>query len=649
MRADLVEVPSEASQPRHHVPQRRGSLPSGARVVVARARTSDGDFSSDRHSCQRGCRVARQPQPSSARCVRWHRVRHTEPRSVRCAVGAVHEPLHRLVAVHARASRHPLRAARLPLEAVGIGRALGRHRRVRAASLGCRHDARQRPSASLRDRRRELPRRLHGMGVRARARRRHLEDPSRPELDGCTGVRLLPRRGVPPLARAGSAARTASPGRARWPARRSGSTRTRDGTTGSCSSSTSSIRTSRSTRPTTYASLYDPDWEGPHLVHPPYMVGAIDRGEMTERQGRQVRACYGAKLTMIDHWFGRVLEALDRNGLADTTAVIVCTDHGHYLGDRRLVGHDGAATDIWGKPGVPVFEPMGHIPLMVRVPGVAASDCDALTTSVDLCATIADLFDVVLRQRTSGRSLLPLVRGEATSIRDWALTGVWGREVHVVDRRATYARGPVGDNAPLSMWSNRWSTMPTRALSRRDELPMPDDRARARPHARFRHPGDPPAVRRGRPSAVLGARPGSRATTCTTAATIPTRSTTSPALGARPRWPSSSASRCSRWKRHPISSSAWASPEVPFARVFSRTHGALALNTGPAAGAPVASTPSRALGAVWLAHLPYKEGVGGSNPSAPTKTRDPSSPLLRSIRQAISRSTRSAPRPAILR
>jgi hypothetical protein len=27
------------------------------------------------------------------------------------------------------------------------------------------------------------------------------------------------------------------------------------------------------------------------------------------------------------------------------------------------------------------------------------------------------------------------------------------------------------------MWSNRWSTMPTRALSRRDELPMPDDRA----------------------------------------------------------------------------------------------------------------------------------------------------------------------------
>ncbi len=61
--------------------------------------------------------------------------------------------------------------------------------------------------------------------------------------------------------------------------------------------------------PEPYASQYDPSWEGPHLIHPPYMVGAVDRGVMDERQARQVRACYGAKLTMIDHWFGRLLDA----------------------------------------------------------------------------------------------------------------------------------------------------------------------------------------------------------------------------------------------------------------------------------------------------------------------------------------------------
>ena len=44
--------------------------------------------------------------------------------------------------------------------------------------------------------------------------------------------------------------------------------------------------------------------------------------------------------------------------------------------------------------------------------------------------------------------------------------------------RHKYVRGPAGDNAPLSMLSNRWSTMPTHGrLTRYEALPLPDDRA----------------------------------------------------------------------------------------------------------------------------------------------------------------------------
>ncbi|MFA7639413.1 MAG: sulfatase, partial [Parvibaculum sp.] len=100
-----------------------------------------------------------------------------------------------------------------------------------------------------------------------------------------------------------------------------------------------------------------------------------------------------------------------------------------------------------------------------------------LTTSVDLFATLAECFGVEVRQRTHGRSLLPLMRGETGSVRDWLLTGVWGREVHYIDGRYKYARSPAGDNAPLSMMSNRWSTMPTHMLTREQELPLPDERA----------------------------------------------------------------------------------------------------------------------------------------------------------------------------
>jgi arylsulfatase A-like enzyme len=87
--------------------------------------------------------------------------------------------------------------------------------------------------------------------------------------------------------------------------------------------------------PEPWASRYDPDWEGPHLIWPPYAKQGVGAGVLTERQARQVRACYGAKLSMIDEWLGRVLEALDRHGLWDDTAVVLCTDHGHYLGESR--------------------------------------------------------------------------------------------------------------------------------------------------------------------------------------------------------------------------------------------------------------------------------------------------------------------------
>ncbi len=222
--------------------------------------------------------------------------------------------------------------------------------------------------------------------------------------------------------------------------------------------------------PDHYAKITDPDWDGAPLIWPPYAKDAVKRGIITERQGRQIRARYGAKLMMIDHWFGKVMDELDRLNLWDDTLVIVTTDHGHYLGEK----------DIWGKPGVPILEPIGRIPLMMAGAGLAPRRINALTTSVDLHATLADLFDVktLIRQRTHGVSLLPLLSDTASSVRDHVLAGVWGREVHLFDGRLKYARAPAGANAPLPMLSNRWSTMPTHFLTREQELPLPDARAR---------------------------------------------------------------------------------------------------------------------------------------------------------------------------
>lgn len=237
--------------------------------------------------------------------------------------------------------------------------------------------------------------------------------------------------------------------------------------------------------PEPWASMYDEEpWESDRLIWPPYAVGGVTAGTLTAEQARHIRGNYGAKLTMIDHWLGRILDQLDAQNLWDDTAVILCTDHGHYLGDERSVGPTGEAvrSDLWGKPMVPQFEPLGHTPLMIHWPGApqsgSAHDVDALTTNVDLNATIADAFGVVPTHRTHGASLVPLLTGERDSVRDWAIGGVFGNWVQVTDGRRKYARAPVDDNLPLSMWSNRWSTMPAGpGLEEFMKFPPPDRRA----------------------------------------------------------------------------------------------------------------------------------------------------------------------------
>ena len=223
--------------------------------------------------------------------------------------------------------------------------------------------------------------------------------------------------------------------------------------------------------PEEWATRYDDSWEGPHLTWPPYAIDAYKQGILTERDARQIRAQYGGKLSMIDHWLGRVLDSLDATNAWEDTAVILCTDHGHYLGDTDVHGRD-----VWGKPGLPVYKPLGHIPMLVSWPGVVPATNDALTTSTDIHATIAEVFGAPVKHTAHGKSLVPVLANEQSQVRDWLLTGVWGREVQIVTNEWRYTRGPSGANAPHSMWSNRWSTMPIASMPDY-KMPMPDDRA----------------------------------------------------------------------------------------------------------------------------------------------------------------------------
>ena len=239
----------------------------------------------------------------------------------------------------------------------------------------------------------------------------------------------------------------------------------------SSSSSTSSTRTSPSTRPRPGSAATTRDWEGELLIWPPYDVGAVAKGRLSEREGRQIRANYGAKLSMIDHWVGEVFAALEERGLWDSTAVIVCTDHGHYLGEK----------DIWGKPGRHAVRaaratsrcwctgpawPAGRVRRADdqrrhprhdrrRVRRGAAGD-GARHVARPACAR---------RDGDGGRGSGPSAASSGTGSRS-------------PTAGASTPAARTGDNFPLSMWSNRWSTMPIHGLEDLVRLPPPDRRAR---------------------------------------------------------------------------------------------------------------------------------------------------------------------------
>ena len=159
---------------------------------------------------QRRRRAARLAEPAHARQLRRHRVRHAEPRSLRRRAGhALHPPRHRLAAVHAGPPRHPVRRARLPVAAVGLDRAVGAADHRRPPRPRRHHDARHRPPAPVRDRRRELPHRLRRVGLRARPRGRPVADVARPVVDGRAGAAAADGRLVaaPPFGRPGAAPR----------------------------------------------------------------------------------------------------------------------------------------------------------------------------------------------------------------------------------------------------------------------------------------------------------------------------------------------------------------------------------------------------------------------------------------------------------
>jgi arylsulfatase A-like enzyme len=199
--------------------------------------------------------------------------------------------------------------------------------------------------------------------------------------------------------------------------------------------------------PEPYASMYSRGADsGRFTLWPPYQDVAQRDAFFEHTSSAEldfIRGQYAGKLTMVDRWFGHLLDTLDAQALWDDTMVIVTTDHGHDLGERRTFGKQ-----------YPHYDSHANIPMFVwhprfAQPGVVAS----LTSTVDLFATVIDAAGAALPARTHSRSLLPLLSGGTPRIREAHLYGTFGQGVCITDGDWTLFKSPE-TNAGLSMYTS---------------------------------------------------------------------------------------------------------------------------------------------------------------------------------------------------
>jgi choline-sulfatase len=166
--------------------------------------------------------------------------------------------------------------------------------------------------------------------------------------------------------------------------------------------------------PGDYATMYDPRaMPGPvprPEAEPPVARGRADLaptpGLDPESVGR-VRANYCGKISLIDHWVGRILEAFEARGWRERLCIVFWSDHGEMAGD-----HGRLYKCCYHESSV-------RVPLIVRCPGriPAGTVSDALAETVDIPATILDAAGLEPGPRILGRSLFPAAGGKGAELR----------------------------------------------------------------------------------------------------------------------------------------------------------------------------------------------------------------------------------------
>ncbi len=168
-----------------------------------------------------------------------------------------------------------------------------------------------------------------------------------------------------------------------------------------------------------YRRFTDPGYRGRYKYDRP--VGLGSDAPADARDQAQVRGLYDGAVSAIDDAAQWMVDALESDGAAGRTVVVVTADHGETLWDN---GHGvGHGDHLFGDEGT-------HVPLAIIDPRHPQPRREpTITRDVDLAPTLYALTGVDAPTDLDGRSLSPALDGQALAARSaYAETGLWFTE-----------------------------------------------------------------------------------------------------------------------------------------------------------------------------------------------------------------------------
>ena len=133
---------------------------------------------------------------------------------------------------------------------------------------------------------------------------------------------------------------------------------------------------------------------------------------ITDENIREMRHGYLANISYMDAQIGKVLDALDRLKLTDSTIIVFWSDHGYHLGEHSLFAKTSN------------FELDARVPVIIATPQMptAGKKTESLAELMDLYPTLSELCALPKPTGTDGVSLAPILADPKAFVREAALT-----------------------------------------------------------------------------------------------------------------------------------------------------------------------------------------------------------------------------------